>query len=180
MTDWLYPAALRRFQPWKNGGGQTAEIAVSPQGAGLDDFDWRISTAIVAGSGPFSTFPGVDRWLAVIEGGPMWLTVSGVAHGLDADAPPLAFPGDAPAEAELVGPPLLDFNLMTRRPLHASMRRTRLGIAEGGQRPADMRLALLLADAGGLRRLDLIDLGQAPADVLAALQGAAIIEVAIT
>lgn len=173
MTDWLYPAASRRFRPWKNGGGQTAEIAVSPEGAGFDDFDWRISTAIVAGSGPFSTFPGIDRWLAVIEGGPMQLKVGDVTHQLDAAAPPLAFPGDAPAEAELTGPPLLDFNLMTRRPISADMRRMRL---DG----AGVRFALLLADAGGLKRLDLVDIAKAPADVVAALQGAEIIAVVIS
>ena len=40
--------------PWKNGGGETVEIAVSPEGAALSDFDWRgidsstqLSTGIV-------------------------------------------------------------------------------------------------------------------------------------
>jgi environmental stress-induced protein Ves len=49
----------RRMQ-WKNGGGETAEIAVSPDSAGLDDFDWRISMATgQASGGPFSMpFPG--------------------------------------------------------------------------------------------------------------------------
>jgi environmental stress-induced protein Ves len=31
--------------PWKNGGGVTREIAVHPQGAGFDDFVWRLSMA---------------------------------------------------------------------------------------------------------------------------------------
>src|SRR5690606_386633 len=84
MTVWHYPASARQFRPWKNGGGETAEIAVSPAGAGFDDFDWRISTAIVAQSGPFSGFPGVDRVLTVIEGGAMELTVAGEARHLDA------------------------------------------------------------------------------------------------
>ena len=65
MSNWHYPASARQFRPWKNGGGETAEIAVSPAGAGFDDFDWRISTAIVAQSGPFSGFPGVDRVLTL-------------------------------------------------------------------------------------------------------------------
>ena len=33
----------RPSMPWKNGGGETTEIAVSPPGAGLDDFDWRVA-----------------------------------------------------------------------------------------------------------------------------------------
>jgi uncharacterized protein len=57
-----------RRMPWKNGGGLTAEIAVSPESAGLDDFDWRVSMARVEAGGPFSLFPGVDRTLSILEG----------------------------------------------------------------------------------------------------------------
>ena len=114
MTTWHYAASARRFQPWKNGGGETAEIMVSPLGAGFDDFDWRISTAIIAQSGPFSGFPGVDRVLTVIEGGAMELTVAGRPQHLDAGSDPFAFPGDAPASAVLTGPALLDFNVMAQ------------------------------------------------------------------
>ena len=57
-----------RRMPWKNGGGETTEIAVFPAGAGLDDFDWRVSMARVESSGPFSVFPGIDRTLAILEG----------------------------------------------------------------------------------------------------------------
>jgi environmental stress-induced protein Ves len=61
-----------RTMPWKNGGGTTIEIARSPEppeGAGLDDLDWRVSMARVDGPGPFSRFEGVDRTLAVLDGG---------------------------------------------------------------------------------------------------------------
>ena len=34
--------------PWKNGLGQTRELACWPPGAGLDDFEWRVSVATVA------------------------------------------------------------------------------------------------------------------------------------
>ncbi|WP_210147850.1 HutD family protein [Aromatoleum petrolei] len=30
---------------WKNGGGVTLEVALQPAGAGLTDFDWRVSSA---------------------------------------------------------------------------------------------------------------------------------------
>ena len=36
-----------RQLPWKNGQGVTLELAIAPPGAGLDDFDWRISSARV-------------------------------------------------------------------------------------------------------------------------------------
>ncbi len=50
-----------RRMPWKNGSGETAEIAIWPDGVALDAFDWRISMARVAADGPFSAFAGVDR-----------------------------------------------------------------------------------------------------------------------
>ena len=177
MTTWHYAASARRFQPWKNGGGETAEIMVSPLGAGFDDFDWRISTAIVAQSGPFSGFPGVDRVLTVIEGGAMELTVEGRPQHLDAGSDPFAFPGDAPASAVLTGPALLDFNVMVRRPLRATVRRARLA---GDAAPGALaHLALLLNDGGGLARLDLIDLRAAPDAVRQGLAGLLALEVMI-
>ena len=43
--------------PWKNGGGTTREVLKSPASATIDTFNWRISLAAVATSGPFSLFP---------------------------------------------------------------------------------------------------------------------------
>nr|WP_254368247.1 HutD family protein [Paracoccus sp. Z118] len=166
----------RTLRPWKNGGGKTAEIAVSPPGAGFDDFDWRISTALVASDGPFSTFPGVDRVLTVVEGGPMVLTIDGHDHRLDARSPPLAFPGDATCAARLCGPPLLDFNVLLRRPLAARVRKGPLHPAGGGARA---RLALLLEDRAGLSRLDLVNLDAAGPQLAAALAGVQAISVEI-
>ena len=108
-------AADRAATPWKNGLGITREIAAHPLGAGLDDFDWRLSMASVDAGGPFSSFPGVDRVLAVLEGR-LTLTIDGAAPiALDPDTPPLAFPGDVPVEADLLAGPVTDLNLMTRR-----------------------------------------------------------------
>ncbi|AWN46163.1 hypothetical protein DK419_07410 [Methylobacterium terrae] len=101
---------------WKNGGGETVEIAAHPPGTGLGGFDWRVSMATVAADGPFSLFPGIDRTLAILDGAGMDLAVEGHgAHRLTRDRVPLAFPGDAPAEARLVAGPVTDLNVMTRR-----------------------------------------------------------------
>ena len=54
--------------PWKNGGGTTRQVACWPPGAGSDDFDWRVSIATIAASGPFSTFPGIDRTIMLLDG----------------------------------------------------------------------------------------------------------------
>ncbi len=64
-------AADHKRMPWKNGGGETVEIAVAPQDAALGDFDWRISMATVAADGPFSIFPGIDRTLSILSGSGM-------------------------------------------------------------------------------------------------------------
>jgi len=102
--------------PWKNGGGTTTEIAVSPPGAGFEDFDWRLSVARVASEGPFSRFPGIDRTLTLIEGAGMRLAIEGREEAtLSTDSAPLPFLGDVLAEAWLVNGPIRDLNVMTRR-----------------------------------------------------------------
>lgn len=104
-----------RPMPWKNGGGVTTEIMAWPPSAGLDAFDWRISMAQVAAGGPFSVFPGIDRTLTVLEG-TMRLAIEGVGERLlSPQSQPCVFPGDVVTSAELVGGPVLDFNVMTRR-----------------------------------------------------------------
>ena len=106
--------------PWKNGGGSTTEIAIGPAGASLDAFDWRISMARVATDGPFSTFDGIDRTLAVIKGGGMELTIGDqAAVVLGSDTAPLAFPGDVPTTARLLAGEITDLNVMTRHGRYA-------------------------------------------------------------
>ena len=104
-----------RATRWKNGGGVTHELAVWPEGADLSGFDARLSMAEVAADGPFSAFPGIDRTLAVLAGGPMRLSFGGAEVALTADGPPLSFPGEAPVHARLDAGPVLDLNIMTRR-----------------------------------------------------------------
>lgn len=105
-----------REMPWKNGGGTTTEIAVSPVGAGLEDFDWRISMARVDGGGPFSLFSGIDRTLSILEGAGIFLNVGGrIPFGLTARSEPLSFPADEETHATLIGGPVTDLNVMTRR-----------------------------------------------------------------
>ncbi|PRD42619.1 HutD-family protein [Phyllobacterium phragmitis] len=112
----LLRAEDHRRMPWKNGGGETTEIAVFPQGAGFADFGWRVSMAKVAGDGPFSHFPGIDRTLAILDGNGLELTFGdGNRAFLDADADPLSFPADITVDARLSDGPITDLNVMTRR-----------------------------------------------------------------
>lgn len=110
----LLRAADRAAVPWKNGGGVTCEVAVQPAGASFDDFEWRISMAVVDSDGPFSSFEGVDRILAVLRGR-LQLRLPGQTLELSAESAPAMFPGDAAVEASVLAGPVLDVNLMVRR-----------------------------------------------------------------
>lgn len=116
MTHRILRAADHRRMPWKNGRGETVEVAVHPPGAGLDDFGWRVSMAGVTEDGDFSIFPQIDRSLAVLSGAGVELSVQGRAPELLPPASaPLAFPADVPTSARLVAGPVGDLNVMTRR-----------------------------------------------------------------
>ncbi|MEU9300979.1 HutD family protein [Streptomyces sp. NPDC048269] len=108
-------AADRTATVWKNGGGVTREIAVRPEGAGMDDFVWRASLAEVGSDGPFSAFPGIDRTLTLAEGAGMDLTVGGVGRLVDERYVPQAFAGDEPTDCRLLDGPVVNFNVMYRR-----------------------------------------------------------------
>lgn len=102
--------------PWKNGGGETVEIAVFPSEASLADFDWRVSMATVASDGPFSSFPGIDRTLSILQGKGMRLMIDGREPVvMTGEVPPLPFPADVATSATLVDGPIVDLNVMTRR-----------------------------------------------------------------
>jgi environmental stress-induced protein Ves len=97
---------------WRNGGGWTRELAAWPSA-----HDWivRISVADIADDGPFSTFPGVDRWFAVLDGDGVELDDgSGTIRLAPGDAIH-RFRGEAAPHCRLVGGPTRDFNVMLKR-----------------------------------------------------------------
>ncbi|MFJ6795139.1 HutD family protein [Streptomyces sp. NPDC091268] len=108
-------AADRPAAGWKNGGGVTREIAVRPEGAGMDDFAWRVSLADVTADGPFSAFPGVDRTLTLAEGAGMDLAIGGVRRLVDRRHSPQRFPGDLRTDCRLLDGPVVNLNVMYRR-----------------------------------------------------------------
>jgi len=152
-------AADRTAVPWKNGGGVTREIAVSPKGATTDAFDWRVSLADVALDGPFSAFPGIARTLTVVEGEGMDLMVGGEHHIVDEPLWPHDFPGDLTTEGRLLDGPVVNLNVMYRRGCTqaetAVVRGTlRLMVPQGGA-----ALAVALEDGAALDGTD-IELGR--------------------
>lgn len=135
---------------WKNGKGETVEIAVFPPDSSIDDFDWRISMATVAADGPFSIFPGIDRTLAILEGNGMALDIAGSAPVLLTTASdPLAFPADIPVAARLHDGEITDLNVMTRR---AGLSHTMIRIEVDGSKtiPVPASTCLLLCHRGSL------------------------------
>jgi uncharacterized protein len=135
---------------WKNGGGETTEIAVYPEKASLADFDWRISMATVASDGPFSLFPGIDRTLSILEGAGMSLFIEGRKPVvLTAESQPLAFPADAPTNATLVAGTITDLNVMTRR-AWLSHEVRRIAISSDHEFVLDASRTLLFCDRGSL------------------------------
>ena len=105
-----------RSAPWRNGGGSTREVAVFPAGAA--DFDWRISIADVTAAGDFSSFPGVERILTVIEGELLVVTVDGAEHAMETYRP-FRFSGDSITTCALPVGNTVALNVMARRGKYA-------------------------------------------------------------
>lgn len=123
----LRSAEYRRM-PWKNGGGETREIIVSPAGATLETLDWRVSLATIAENGPFSVFKGVQRTLCVIHGAGIRLQAGDRAPvDLHVTSEPYTFDGEVATRARLIDGLIEDLNVMSRRGRYRhSVRRHRL------------------------------------------------------
>lgn len=129
---------------WKNGGGTTWEYAIHPEGAGLDDFFWRISRARVTGHGAFSIFPGIDRSLTVVAGEAVDLLMSDRRIRLDRTTPPYRFAADQPIECRVPSGPIEDLNVMTRRD-HWTHRVERRSVTAETQIDIDGDVGLIVA-----------------------------------
>src|SRR5215203_2096219 len=117
-------------QPWRNGGGLTRPLLVRPRG---DRWQVRVSIADVSANGPFSRFPGVQRWFAVLDGAGVVLTIGSTEHRLDTASDAFSFRGDVAVRCRLVDGPTRDLNLMLNG-VPGSMRR--VVAAQAWQPPA--------------------------------------------
>lgn len=98
-------------QPWRNGGGATRELHVFPAG---EAWQVRISVADIEADGPFSAFPGVQRWFTVLQGAGIELVIDGRMQRLQRGDAPLCFEGAAAVDCNLVDGPTRDLNFMLR------------------------------------------------------------------
>lgn len=104
--------------PWRNGGGVTRELLAWPTPA---NWRLRLSMADIARDGPFSAFDGVRRWLVLLSGHGIALSLPGGETRLQPGDAPLAFDGAAAPACRLLDGPVRDLNLMCRGGGHAGL-----------------------------------------------------------
>ncbi len=102
--------------PWKNGLGETLEIACMRDEKGIL---FRISQASVTEDGLFSDFSGLQRTLVLLSGRGMHLVHTGkdgrtIEQSLNAELDIARFSGGDRTCATLPGGPIEDFNIMVR------------------------------------------------------------------
>lgn len=127
----VIPASEQVVTRWA--GGETRQLAISPAGASVAarDFHWRFSTATVLQSGPFTTFDGYCRYLAIRSGAGLDLAVTAPGaplHRMQLTSPQhqVCFAGAADTSAELVDGPVRDINLMLSAGLQGGLRALQL------------------------------------------------------
>lgn len=129
--------------PWKNGGGVTTEVAISPASATLAElnFDWRVSIAGVSEDGPFSKFPGYARHLVVWDGAGL------VTKGAERlPMVPFTFSGDDTMDAKLISGAVKDFGVIFNpKKISCEMRVQTLAEDESYERDCEGDLFLLCA-----------------------------------
>lgn len=97
---------------WKNGQGQTQQIAIFPESADFqkDPFLWRLSSATISNHSNFSTYKNYDRLLTVINNPGVILN--------DTHLSPLtvqAFSGEVAVYCHLINGPVDDLGLIYSR-----------------------------------------------------------------
>jgi uncharacterized protein len=112
-------------QAWRNGGGVTRELLAWPP----DVAPWalRVSVADVETDGPFSPFPGVERWFTVISGAGVVLDFPEGPRRVALNDAPLRFDGGAAPGCRLLKGATRDLNLMMRDG-HGQMRPVDRGV----------------------------------------------------
>ncbi|MEP6505994.1 MAG: HutD family protein [Betaproteobacteria bacterium] len=101
--------------PWKNGGGVTRELLCLPRVDGAPaDWGLRISVADIDADGPFSPFPGITRWFAVLAGAGVRLRFRDRVLNVTRGDPPLCFDGADAPDCQLIAGSTRDLNVMVR------------------------------------------------------------------
>jgi uncharacterized protein len=114
--------------PWKNGGGVTRELLIwPPESKGTDDWQLRISVADITKDGVFSSFEGVQRAFAVIEGAGVQLQLNGEWQDVTTESDPVLFDGADAPDCKLIQGATRDLNVMWRGDHQVSLTRAYAG-----------------------------------------------------
>lgn len=107
-------------QFWKNGKGTTLQIAIFPENAEVSNnhFLWRISSASVHSSGPFSLYLGFERQLIVWKGQGLILNSVPLLP-----CTPLTFSGETEIQADLINDEhVIDLGIIyNKNKIHSSL-----------------------------------------------------------
>jgi len=98
------------LEKWKNGQGLTRELARSPG----SDLLWRVSSAFVKSSGPFSVYEGYDRVICLLDGGPIVISHSDGKKKTLNSLVAYKFNGDLKTEA-IITSAVVDLNVFLKR-----------------------------------------------------------------
>lgn len=108
----ITPPSEFKTVPWKNGKGETIELAISAGGT-LEKFDWRLSIASVIEDGLFSDFSGYYRNLVLISGNGITLDHHKAgADRLESLLSVARFSGKNKTTGFLLNGPITDFNVI--------------------------------------------------------------------
>ncbi len=115
MSVRIVAAGEARRMPWKNGRGTTLELATDAPESDPAAWTWRLSIADVPERGPFSRFPGIDRWIACLAGEGLRLHRGRSVDEVPKHGVALAFAGEEKVDGEPRGRGVRDVNLLLRR-----------------------------------------------------------------
>jgi len=134
--------------PWRNGAGITHEIVREP--AQGESFSWRLSLAALQVDGPFSSYAGYQRCIALVEGRGFRLHIGGArAQELTTRGNCLLFDGASETRCELLNGPCTDLSLIVREPgLIEPASQLAIGKEEEMRSPASRTFALFVLRGG--------------------------------
>ena len=156
-------------KPWRNGGGVTQELLTWPPEVAASDWQLRISVARIARDGPFSAYPGFERWFAVLQGEGVVLRFANRRLMLGAGSEPVRFEGAAAPNCDLLDGPTQDLNLMAR----SDAGRGAMRLAHAGEEwLSTARLRAVYTAEPATLQVDGSDAATLPADTLAWCDGA--------
>ncbi|NBE54080.1 HutD/Ves family protein [Streptomyces boluensis] len=107
-------------QPWANGRGRTREVYRQLAAGSTESTLWRLSLADIEATGPFSSLPGMDRYLLSAAPVRLRLSIDGTEHELR-HTQVVSFAGDARVSTVAVEGCAQALNLMVRTGLRGGI-----------------------------------------------------------